>query len=760
MKKQTVQKKPTFKETLHIPSLNPWFIGIYVLGLIGLTICFYYPSLYYSFQFDDLANITKFYNIRHARFVDLAFSGTRWISYWINTVHYTIGKFNPFSYRVGNLINHISTGVVLFFLFLLLLRRAVKHPFFVHHALSISLIATGLFLLHPVQTQTVSYVIQGQLEGMATLCTLGMALCFVLMNKVRTAWCSCLFGTLVYAIGILSCGTKEIAIVAPLLLVVIDWFFFAHASLSSLKKRLWFHGGLFVVVWGFYMYLLKPAFFAKLCGLQLEARNNIGNVLTDDPKAKITPGHFFISQFKVILHYMGMFIWPFNICVEYDWKLVKGIFAPDCMLPFLALMGVWTGLVATLKKYPTFPLGFALIWFFIAIAPRSSIIPSSELLTDYKTYLGSPGIFLLLATALVYGGISLVAWLKTRISMPLVAQQTASFMYITLLLATGWCTYERNKVWRSAQEFWYNVIQNAPQKARAYNNYAVALCEQGRYQDAIAYYQRAIAMDHMYPDPLNNIAVAYAYIGDLDKAIGALRSSITIQPYYPEAYNNLATFLIQKQDFAGAEKLLTHALQLRPHYGKAYFNLGKIAMMQSNPQKACEHFKNACTKADLDNEEGFKAYARACIVAKQWDDALSASKKLLEFDKKNTEYTLFLATAYQGKEQFDTALALFEEALQEKPNDTAILYQLAELYIKKNKPQLALDALEKITVIPPQLAHIPFRKAYCLLQLQRIPEAKQALELATASPHLSADLKTVARNELAKLQTIQKSLSA
>jgi Tfp pilus assembly protein PilF len=172
-----------------------------------------------------------------------------------------------------------------------------------------------------------------------------------------------------------------------------------------------------------------------------------------------------------------------------------------------------------------------------------------------------------------------------------------------LSLPIGWATYERNKVWSSGEEFWLNVIKNAPGKARAYNNYAVALSEKGQYKESIPLYQKAIDMDGAYPDPLNNIAVAYSFIGDLDRAIEALKRSIMIQPLYPEAYNNLASFLITKKEYDQAVKFLDYAILIRPYYGKAFFNKGKIHLLKNEPEQAFECFKNACTKADLEIEK-------------------------------------------------------------------------------------------------------------------------------------------------------------
>src|SRR5207249_500263 len=97
-------------------------------------------------------------------------------------------------------------------------------------------------------------------------------------------------------------------------------------SWQSFKKRLWMHIVLATIVFTAYLYLLKPQFFTEIFSLQREAKNNIGNIITEQPGQMIKPWPFFRSQFKVVLHYLWMFIWPFNISVEYDWVLSKSFF--------------------------------------------------------------------------------------------------------------------------------------------------------------------------------------------------------------------------------------------------------------------------------------------------------------------------------------------------------------------------------------------------------------------------------------------------
>jgi len=313
--------------------------------LATITALFYYPSLTYNFQFDDIANITKHFDIRHNTLNALFFSGTRWISYWLNAVHYSIGGFNPFSYRVGNVLIHISNGLLVFGILWLALRNLKQNNFFKINAYTLALLTSTLFLLHPVHTQTVSYVIQGQLEGLSTFFILSMVLCLLNYAYARSSTSRFMSACGLFVSAILACGTKEIAIIAPALLLLVDWFFIAQGEFKEIKQRLLLHLSLSLLIIGIYLWFLKPAFFTEILGLQKIVRNNIGNVITHEPTAQITPWAFLISQFKVILHYLWIFVWPFGISVEYDWMLSKNFFALDSFIPFLVLCTLAFGVV-------------------------------------------------------------------------------------------------------------------------------------------------------------------------------------------------------------------------------------------------------------------------------------------------------------------------------------------------------------------------------------------------------------------------------
>ncbi len=713
------------QEAQHIPFI---YRLIAPFTLIIATAITYYPSLNYDFQFDDIANISKHFSIRSYTFKNLFFSGSRWISYWFNSLYYKLDKFNPLYYRIGNVTIHTINGLLIFFILLAILSRLPYASFFKRNALSLSFLTALIFLLHPVQTQTISYVIQGQLEGLATLFMLGMILCFLHQQYTSNIFVKTVLITTLFTLSILVTGTKEIAIVAPILLILVDWFFIAQGSFQSLKSRWWIHLPIAMFIAGAYVYFLKAKFFADLFSLQLNVENNLGNVITEQYDEKITAFHFFISQFKVILHYIWIYIWPFNLSVEYDWVLSKSLLSPDCIFPFFALAFIGFLIYKLARHHQTSIIVFAALWFIITIAPRSSIMPSPELLVDYKTYPASFGIIFLLATAIL----KLFEYAKQSSHMlsHLVKRYKVSYAF-TILFATilGLGTASRNEVWGSSLEFWGSIIKNAPGKIRAYNNYGVELAQKlGKYAEAIPYYQHAIRMDNKYRDPYNNLAVSYAAIKQTDKAIETLRQSIRIYPLYPEAYNNLASFFIEKKEYEQAERAIGAALQLRPHYGKAHFNLGRIYMETDQPERAWECFKNACMKADLDNEGGFMGYAQSSLLLKKYDDLIFACKKILEYNPNNHDARFNMANAYFMTEQFDQATQVYEQIVRNNPNDAKAWFNLGETHLRAERTTQALECFGRIKHLPGITPNVYLRMAVCYEKQGEIYQAKSMLE--------------------------------
>lgn len=721
---------------------NNLFLPAFIISLI--TFLCYLPSIRYDFVFDDLASITQHFNIRHNTFFKLFFSGTRWITYWLNAIYYSIARFNPLPYRMGNILIHITTGCIILFVTEKLLATSKKGSFFFESRFFIAILTALLFLLHPVQTQTVSYVIQGQLEGTALLCTMAIILCFIFYKKELALIQRIQKFFFMFIVAILACGTKEITIIIPTLLVLVDWFFFAKGKFKELMKDKLAHGAIALCIGSIYLYFLKPTFFLKVLGLQMKAPNNLGNIITRHASEQITAYHYLISQFKVIIHYIKIFFWPFNMSVEYDWKLTNSFFSLECLIPLFLLFGIWYGIYRIIKVDKTNPLAFALCWFFIAILPRASIVPSSELIVDYKTYSASFGIFLIIASALVYFFIALKEKISATLQLPYGLYH--AFFLTLLVIPLGISTIERNKVWRSSVDFWENMIQNAPNKARVQNNYGVELSlKLGKYNEAIPYFEKAIEMDPFYRDAYNNLAVAYGFTQQIDLAIETLYKTIDLNQYYPEAYNNLASFLIERKRFDEALNMLERAIALNPTYGKAHYNKGRAYFDQENFEESYIHFKNACLNADLDNEIGFAGFAKASMALHRFEDAIFACKKIIALQPTNNQAYFMLGNAYYMSKRYDAAIAVYTQLIERNPNDNRVWFNLGESYLQLNQPQEALASFDEVTFTMQLMPQLYLKKITCYKKLGQNEKAAQLTEELCSNKIIPDDLRLEAK---------------
>jgi tetratricopeptide (TPR) repeat protein len=764
-KKKKITKKQPSNNTLDpTPTKISFWHKIIPPTILGaITTAFYYPSLKYPFQFDDLANITKKFDIRFSDPLSNWWRNRRWIGEWLNRFNFDLGRFDPFYYRITNLAVHILTGALVFFLILEGCSHLKKSSFFSRHALSIAFTTSALFMLHPVQTQAVSYVIQARLEGLATLFVVATLLLILKAFQSKNIILRYLLAILAIGVGFISCGTKEIAIVSPFLAILLDWFFLAEQEWISFKSRIWFHAIFSFVMFATFVHYLSPKFISEIVKLKATTSNNRGNILTQHARDVIRPLPFLISEFKVVLHYLWIFIWPFGISVEYDWKLSESFFAPDSFFPFLILAVLCALAIYSLVKNRYAFFGFGLLWFFVAIAPRSTIIPSPELICDYKTYLSSIGWLFILSTCIVATFLYAIKAIKSApswINQPV--PQLALVMLPMFLLGYG--AMRRNTVWSSSVAFWDDIVKKAPAKARGHNNLGVALSEENKFEEAIPHYLEAIRLDRHYSDPWSNLAVAYSVKNKIDKAISALRQAIKILPNYPEAYNNLGTLMIRKKRYDAAEKILQIAIKIRPWYGKAYYNLGRLYMDKGDMEKAWGSFKKA-TEGDLDTQAGFYTLGQISLKLKKFDWAARSFEAALQRSggkdpgPQQIKMIFNLANSYYMCKNYDKAEKFFDYLLRITPNDHRALYNFGETLYASKKYERACKMFARVVNPPFNLIQGNLRYANCLEKLNRFDEAKAALQKMVNCEKLPNNLRESAQQEIGRV-TIQKKINS
>ena len=733
---------------------HPWWYTLIPPSLlVVLTSLFYYPSLGYPFQFDDIANISKKFAIRFDNPFSRWRGSSRWVGEYLNTLNYQIGRFDPFYYRLFNLVIHLLAGLILFYLILDLCKFLKTKPFFYDNRLAIAFSTAALFLLHPVQTQTVSYVIQARLEGLASLFILATLWSYVRIFMVQSLPAKVLLGALFGFLTFLSCGTKELVVVLPFLLLLVDWFFISQETWSKFKVRFFVYltfAAVFTMLVASYM---GKNFFADALRLKLVTGNNRGNILTDHAFDIITPFSYLISQFRVVWHYLTMFVWPVGISVEYDWKLAQSFWSFSVLVPLMLLLTVLGFAVKAMSSKKNSLFAFGLFWFFISVAPRASIIPSPELVCDYKTYLASIGVMFILAVVLVMFVQKVMKHIK---DLPvLFAGQWGQVAALAVLVVPlGFASYERNKIWESSIAFWEDNIKKAPKKARVWNNAGVAYSEAGRIDEALVAYKKAIDLDKVYSDPLSNIAVAYSMKGDIDKAIESLKSALVICPNYPEAYNNIGSLLIQKKQYDEAERALDIAIRLRPYYGKAFYNLARLAEEKKDDAKAWEYLAKA-TEGDLDTPEVFFKFGQMSMKTQKFAEAVQAFEKVVAHGISDSQVWFNLANAYFMTNEIDKAETIYQRLVRDNPLDGRFVYNLGEAYYTKKEFAQALDLFKRATQLPNPLAQSFFRVASCYEQLKEYDEALDYLN-SVLEYNAPEEFKKVVKSELTRISLQQK----
>jgi tetratricopeptide (TPR) repeat protein len=117
--------------------------------------------------------------------------------------------------------------------------------------------------------------------------------------------------------------------------------------------------------------------------------------------------------------------------------------------------------------------------------------------------------------------------------------------------------------------FWF---YNPPRAAASALGAGNRLAKEGKYQEAIPLYDRAIRFYPDYAQAWNNRCLAYSNLGNHDQAMADCNKAIQIDPDHYDAYNNRANLYMNKRQYDQAISDYTKAIELFPRYAAAYHN--------------------------------------------------------------------------------------------------------------------------------------------------------------------------------------------
>lgn len=472
----------------------------------ALALAAYANSFAVPFQFDDLVAIAGNPAVASLEAFLAAPSRGRPLAYLTFALNGSLSDGSVVGYHAVNLAIHVLTALGVYALTLLLARRADRPGGPSSPPWRAGLVASLLFVVHPLHTQAVTYVTQ-RMASLAALLFVGAVLAYLSGAVARTLPRRLLLQAAALLLAYLAYETKENTATLPAVLLLAEALLLdggAARRLLRASPQLLLSAGVWLVGWG---------------GTGAVAAATGGAFLEWTPPPGLPAGvAYLLAQPGVLLRYLRLLLLPIGQNLDHDVAVPSSPATPEVLLPVaaLALLVVLPAGWAWRRRQDD-PLArvvpFAAGWFLLTIAVESSVIPLADLMFEHRVYLPSVALFAC-AGLLLDRGLSRLRPGPARAGWAITAA-------VVLVLAVA--TWARNEVWRSPESLWSDVLAKSPRKARPYVQLAQAAAGRGAHREAVNLLERAVHVARPAPHVHLLLGLAHRSLGDLGAAEAALR---------------------------------------------------------------------------------------------------------------------------------------------------------------------------------------------------------------------------------------------
>jgi tetratricopeptide (TPR) repeat protein len=736
------------KKNTHLkpkPESAAWWVSnsrkasILAVGAIVLaTWAAYQNSFRAPFIFDDARAILSNGTIRHFSSVLVppmhSTVDGRPILNLSLAVNYAWGGIHVWGYHLVNLAIHIFAGLTLWGIIRRTLGQPALREKFGAAALPLATVAALLWVLHPLQTESVTYVIQ-RAESLAGLFYLLMLYCFVrstdetgqrreargersekeTQNPQATLPLSSglapLASRLWQAASILACllgmATKEVLVSAPLMVWIYDRTFVAGSFRKAWQQRRGFYAGL-AATWVLLAYLI----------LSSGSRNGSAGF-----GLNIRWWAYALTQSWAIVHYLWLSVWPCPLILDYGPGLVKdlGTIVP-CLLLLMALLAAGG---CALDRKPV--LGFIAAWFFFILAPTSSIVPIvTQTVAEHRMYLP-------LAAIMTLAVVGLYAWVG----------RLALGLGLAVAVGFGWLTFQRNSVYSSAVSIWSDTVAKRPDNARAHANLGAALSDDNRMTEALAQFEQAVRTQ---PDDATihlTFGITLAKIGRLTEAVAQYEEAVRLKPNFVDGQTNLGAALAGLGRISEALEHCQTAVQLEPENAELHYNLGNVFLGMEHYAESISQYEDAL-RLKPDFADAHNSLGIAFVRTERLPEAFNQFQEAVRLQPNNAVAQLYLADGLFQMGRPAEAIGHYQEALRLKPDDPAAHYMLGNALTQTNQFPQAVEQYQEALRLKPDFPEAHNNLGMTLAQLGRTKEAieqyQEALRLQPDYPQARDNL--------------------
>ena len=660
------------------PTAPSWKIWAAVGLLVVAVFAAYANSFHGPFIFDDAPSIVENLSIRHLGSPQVlaappgAVTTTgRPVVNLSLAINYAIGGLAVDGYHVVNLVLHMLAALALF----ALARRTLLLPTlsaqFGAAATELALAVALLWAIHPLQTESVTYIVQ-RAEAIVGLFYLLTLYCFLrgATSARGSPWYAAAVGAC--ALGMAS---KEVMVSAPLMVFLYDRTFIVGSFRESLRRR-----------WG--LWLALAATWVLLALLHHMSGNRGGSAGFG---LGITVWQYARTQFGCIIHYLRLAFWPSPLVLDYGYPLARTAveIVPYALVVFALMAATVAGLIVRPKW------GFLGTWIFAILAPTSSIVPlATQTEAEHRMYLPLAAVVALV----VLSAYRAVGRLGPR------SRRAMAALVPALAAVMGWGTYQRNKDYHSELAIWDDTVRNCPLNDRAYltrgsaywtigrreaalKDYdrCIALnsrnakayigrgnvySDEGRYDEALRDFDNALKLKPDLADAYNGRGSIFLYRGQVDAAIGEFNRAIALDREFVQAYYNRANAYDAKGELDAAIDSYDRVISLRADHAKAYNSRGGAYDKKGQIDAAIRDYDKAIGLRP-DFAEAFSNRCSAHDVKGQVDAAIKDCDKAIGLRPDFAEAYSNRGNALQSKGQYEAAIKDYDQAIGLRPDFSA-----------------------------------------------------------------------------------------
>lgn len=672
-KKKTTNKNSVhnnkFKQSSALPKKKSGLsLFLPLAGILLLTFIVYFRSLKNGFtNYDDdvlILNNDLVRNLTSGNLYNIFFSFINGMYHPLVTLSWSI-EYSLFGsgathFHLINLFFHLL-NVWLVYRFILLLTKK----------LNIAVIVALVFAVQPMISESV-YWLSERKDLLCTAFMLGGLIHYLkyLKNELHLKYIVIAFVFLVFALF-----SKPSAIVFPLLLLVIDYYYGRKIDKRNLLEKI-----------PFFAFAVSFGVIAVIAAGSVEGINNL-------KEYSLIDRIFFVS--KAVMFYIYKLIAPFALSAKHFYPLKHGNFLPTkYYVSFVAFILIVICILKFGRKNREMISGC--LFYLVCISIVLPVVPVGDtIVAERYSYMSYIGLLLIAGHFIDKYKDSKFLFLRTgTLSYVLIATLTIFFSVIT---------FSRNDVWKNSENLWTDVIEKDPYAVLAYVARGDAKAGAANYEEASKDYTMAVIIDSTAAVAYNNRGYVFIKRQQYDKAETDFDHAIRLQPRFSKAYYNRSCLFIETKEYEKAIADCNEAILLSPGFAYAYYNRGNALYLLQRYSKAIPDFDKAI---ELNGNVEYFYYYRGLtnFELNKYDTAIIDFNSALDLNANYIDALLGRSKCYNKKGNYSAAISDLDAILHLKPDNSTYLYYRGNNKLLNNNNEGALEDFNDILNTSPSFA--------------------------------------------------------